>query len=125
MLEVRAEFPFLMAQHQIFKRIKDTPAYPLDLEIIRKHHWQFLLEHQYTGRDRGNNIPSLCNQPVKNGEIGLFGPGHGLQITHLQLWHTATLFLPWNRDLDAIQLKYLRQIFTDMWLVIIAITGSK
>ena len=123
--EIGFQLSFLVAQHQVFKRVKECIPNFRDLGIIRKHQWQLLFEHQRTARDRCDQVVSFVHQFCQYRDIDVLRREYRVEIAQFQLWHTATFLFLGQHNRNAVMLEYLDQVFAHVGFIAIAVTGCE
>ena len=113
-----------MAQHQILEGVEKVRLYIGDVGIFREHQRQLLLVHQYAGRDRRDDVVTVGNGLLKNGNICVLHFFNFVQVTQFQLRHAAALGILQYFYRNIVVVKHCDQVFHHLRLVVVAITSD-
>ena len=125
LLEVRFEFAFLVAQHQIFERVEERIPHLLHVGIVGEHQRQFLLEHQHAGGNQCSQVPSFIDEFGKYRDVRFLGFCNRIQIAQFQLGHAAAAFLFRQCNRNAVMLEHRDKVFARSRLVAVHVTGGE
>jgi hypothetical protein len=124
-LEVGAQQPGLVAQHQVLERIEHVLGDALHLLITGKHQRQLLLEHQHARWNRRHDVEAGVHQLEQLRDVVLLEAGHRRKIAELELGHAAAALLAASTSADAVVLEHRRQVLRQLGFIAIAIAGGK
>src|ERR1700733_8215125 len=96
-----------------------------DVRIVRKHERQLLLEHQYAGGNRRDDVVTASDHREQLRDVLVLQPLYGLQVSQLEFGHSATRFPLGERHLDAVVLKDSGEIQPDLRFIAIHIAGGE
>ena len=111
------------AGHEVFKRVPHVRLHQLRIRTIGEHQRQFLLEHEGATRHGGHDGKAIFGVSRQHRNIRLFRGFDAVQITQLQLGHTAAFFFFNQHVGNFVVVENFQQIMANAWLVVVDVAG--
>src|SRR5882762_4631157 len=119
-LEVGAQQPRLVAQHEIFERVERARGDLAHLRILGVHERQLLLEHEHARGDRRHQVVAGVDGLRQLRDVVLLEPRDRLQVAELEPRHATTALLRHQRDFDAVVREHRHQVLSERRLDLVA-----
>src|SRR5258706_438705 len=123
-LEVGAQEPIALAQHEVLERIEHRVAYRDRIRIVRIHERQLLLEHERARRYRCQDGEALARVTREDRQVLLLQRIDALEVAELELGHAAAGLLLDQHVGNLVVLEQRHQVVAHHRLVVVHIAGG-